>query len=287
MKTINIFKIILLYTFIYCNCIIANCQRIESIDSSEVYILSVFNYYTDSLNKDKIRDYQINTPNTLNVLILKEDDEIISEFQANLITGDNKYSYISKNDTFHLKYINLLIKKHFIANIFFQVPLFRYPLDFIDLSNSDSLIINNLIEIKKQPQIENYILTHYIDYLSFIDIVDNRLMNDLISVINGKSLKDSNLVIHEIKCPFIDTGTYYMLLKVKMVYFVINDEKEKLLGVFDPLVLPSYNNEFFICNLIPTKQIYHKKNSKNLLAIPLYVELLKPFNDINRIYMEK
>ena len=75
--------------------------------------------------------------------------------------------------------------------------------------------------------------------------------------------------------------------KIKMTYIVVNDENEKFLGSFNPYNLPSVNKNILICGTIPTKLIYHKKNSKNLLAIPLYVELLKPYNDINRIYMEK
>jgi hypothetical protein len=288
MKVKNIFKISTLIIFIYFNSFITKGQKIEDIDSSEVYILSIFNYCTDSLNSSGIPLNEINTTNTLKVMILEKENKLMPEFQTNLITGDNKYNYISKKDTFLLSYIDSIIQKHFIANTLFLIPLYIYPLDSIDLSYSDSLTINRLTDLKGQPQIIDYKTNHYFNYPSNKDIVDNRLINDFILVMHGVSLKDgSHFSFYHDQCPFIETGTYYMLLKVKMIYIVINDDNENFIEKYKPLEFQCYNKKVYICNNIPIKLINHKKNSKNLLAIPLYVELLKPFNDINRIYMEK
>ena len=288
MKTLPLFKILILSTVILCNILLANGQKIESIDSSEVYIISIFNYNSDSLISSSLPDDKVNNPNTLKVVILEKDNKIIPDFQSHLITGDNKYNFISTKDTFLLNYIDSIIQKYFIANTLFLIPLYIYPLDSIDLSYSDSLIINRLNDFKEQPLLIDYKANHYLNYPNSKDIVDNRLINDFILHSQGVSLKDdSHLSFYNNRCPFIETGTYYMLLKVKMIYIVIIDEYENFLEKYKPLELQCYNKNVYVCYNIRTKLINHKKNSKNLLAIPLYVELMKPYNDINRIYMEK
>jgi len=286
MRTIDHVKILIIYTFFQSIYLVTNCQKIEFIDSSDVYILSIFNYKCDSLTRDYSDDFSIpNTTNTIQAVILKNDEAIVSEYQIHLITGDNKYNYISNKDTFHLKYIDSIIQKKIIANVLFPVHIYKYPLDSLDLSNSDSLFLKRFVKYKEQTYIKEYKLNQYLTNEFTIDIIDNRLINDLISVINGKSLRDGRRGISKGQCPFIETGIYYMLLKVKMVYIIINDENERFLGSFNPLELNTYNKNILICDRIPTKMIYYKKDFKNLLAIPLYVELLKPFNDINRFYI--
>lgn len=119
MKTLPLFKILILSTVILCNILLAKGQKIESIDSSEVYILSIFNYNSDSLISSSLPDDKVNNPNTLKVVILEKDNKIIPDFQSHLITGDNKYNFISTKDTFLLNYIDSIIQKYFIANTLF------------------------------------------------------------------------------------------------------------------------------------------------------------------------
>lgn len=267
-------------------CLNLSCQTIESIDSSTVYIISIFNYYTDSLNNNKDNGFGSDTPNSLQVMILENDENFNpGYYQRNLITGDNHYNYISKKDTCSIQLIHSLINNHSIANLYFLTPLYEYMLDSIDFKNSDQILVSKYFELKKQDEIKKYFQEHFMtsDYIT--DIVDNRLVNDFMLILEGPFLNTYIRSQYENKCPFIETGMYYMLLKVKMIYLIVNDKDEFFIKNRAPWSLQIFNKTTKICKYIPTKISYYQNSTKKLLAFPIYVKPLKPFNDIQRVYI--
>jgi len=267
------------------------CQRIEKIDSSEVYILSLFRFENDKIhtsNRDKL--YTENkSQNILQVYVLDSRES----FQFHLITGDNKYNYISLNDSIKINYIDSIIGNYAFANMYFLRDMSKDPISIIDnnlhLDNDDSTIINKYLyfrNIFKNP--------NYQDDASFYenlhqDMIDGRLINEFYNTIIGFDYFFNKSSFGKLDdCIFKEKGLYYMLLKVNLTYIVIDDQDQEYLYCNKMLTLGEHpcKDEFLICDKYMMKIKYFIKDDKKPLAIPLNLILVKPFTDKYRYYYD-
>lgn len=268
------------------------CQKIEYVDSSEVYLLSLFKFENDVENFYKKDWLNLNNQNTLQVLLLKATQNI----QFHLITGDNKYNFVPINDSLKINYIDTIIKKYAIANMYFLTNWKYNPISTIDstlyFENTDTSIIIKYLMYRNNPLMKKYIKNVYMSpFFDNGDILEGRLINDF----KSNEVGYSNILQAEVhntvdQCLFSDNGTYYMLLKVSLTYVIIDDiNMDYLYCNKNPLngLHSQFDDYFYIDNKIPVRIKYFEKNNKKPIAIPLYIKLLKPYNDKYRFYLDR
>jgi len=288
MKPIKIVNLTFFLFFLILN---SFCQKIEYVDSSKVYILTIFRFENEKEHLNTKHWSTFNNQNTLQVILLKANDDI----QNKLITGDNKYNFISINDSLNINFIDTIIKNYAISNLYFLTNWKYNPISSFDstlyIYNSDIFLINKYLTYRNNPVINNYINKVYMNtFFDDGDIVEGRIINPFKSYQIGYSNRfKEQIVNHSNQFFFSEKGTYYMLLKVNLIYVIIDDinmdylycDKNPINGLHS-----QYDDYFYIYDKIPVRIKYLEKNNKKPIAIPLYIELLKPFNDKYHFYWD-